>query len=348
MDIEKLRLWFIKNRRDLPWRENASPYAVLISEVMLQQTRAAVVIPYFIRWMKKYPTIGDLALASIEEVIKSWEGLGYYSRARFLHRFAREIVSHHAGKIPSDPEILRRVKGIGPYTLGALQSFGFKKKFPAVDGNVIRVLTRYYGIEEEVTKSRTKKQIAEYAEKILPESKPWEITEGLIELGALICQKTPECARCPLADECSAKARNKTEAIPVKKPRPTLTILKRHVALVLFEQDIYLHKNKDGIMQDLWEFPFLEPTDLLTMQQEKKLLEERFGTTLQCLTHFPEISHHFTRYKAHLFPKVWRASEKSEGMWLPIEDLTTRAFSSGHRKLARMMKNWMADGSKAN
>src|SRR3990167_4180187 len=148
-DHESLKRWFFINRRILPWRENPSPYEVWVSEVMLQQTRVSVVIPYFNRWMKHFPTISDLAKASIEAIIKVWEGLGYYSRARNLHEGAKYLLQFHAGELPDSPEHLKKVRGLGPYTIGAIRSFAFKQKAAAIDGNVLRVIARYFSIMEE-------------------------------------------------------------------------------------------------------------------------------------------------------------------------------------------------------
>ena len=159
MEIGKLKKWFLSNRRPLPWRENPSPYEVWVSEVMLQQTQVGVVIPYFKRWMQTFPTISTLARAPIEQVIKLWEGLGYYSRARNLHAGARYLLEFHGAELPDDPVALSRVKGVGPYTRGAILSFAFKQRAAAVDGNVLRVMARLLGIEEEVDKGEVKRQI---------------------------------------------------------------------------------------------------------------------------------------------------------------------------------------------
>src|ERR1700722_10190653 len=179
-DIDSLKDWFVREKRDLPWRENPSPYAVWISEVMLQQTQASVVIPYFERWMARFPTVAVLAEASQGEVIKMWEGLGYYSRVRHLHQAAKDLMYRYAGDLPRTREGLEGIKGIGPYTRGAILSFAFHQKAAAVDGNVLRVLARYFAIEEEIEKA--KKSITELTESILPEEEPWIVMEGLIEL----------------------------------------------------------------------------------------------------------------------------------------------------------------------
>ena len=198
-DIEALKAWFLKEKRDLPWRENASPYWVWVSEVMLQQTQVSVVVPYFIRWMKKFPTISALAAAQCEDVIKTWEGLGYYSRARNLHKGAQTIVSNYNGKLPKTRNELLAIKGLGLYTANAILAFAFKKKAAPVDGNVRRVLARYDGVYESIDKTKVQKEIQSRAEKLLPERQSYLISEALIELGALICKKKTQLCPMPLS-----------------------------------------------------------------------------------------------------------------------------------------------------
>ena len=194
---EIVQHWFLQSQRSFPWREDRSPYSVWISEVMLQQTQARVVIDYYQRWMKKFPDIEHLARAPLEEVIKQWEGLGYYVRARNLHKAAQYLVEHHQGIFPSSRELLEKIPGIGPYTVGAILSFAFHQKAAAVDGNVIRVLTRLFAMQEEVQTQSSKKWLWKCAENLLPEKEPWILVEGLIELGATVCTLKPKCSQCP-------------------------------------------------------------------------------------------------------------------------------------------------------
>ena len=193
--------WFEANKRVFPWREHPTPYRVWISEVMLQQTRAQVVVSYFDRWMKRFPNVEALAAAPIEEVIKIWEGLGYYSRARNLHKGAQEIVRKHGGRIPNTREALLELPGLGPYTAGAILSFGFHQRATAVDGNVLRVLSRFGWIAEDIGKIAARRKIEALAESLLDEKKPWVSAEALIELGATICLPQP---RYPM--QCNGKS----------------------------------------------------------------------------------------------------------------------------------------------
>ena len=213
---EDLLLWYEQNKRDLPWREDQNPYKVWVSEIMLQQTRVDTVIPYFNQFMKKFPTIYDLAKADSQEVLKAWEGLGYYSRARNLHDSAREVVASYAGDVPADRHSLESLKGIGPYTSGAILSIAFDQAEHAVDGNVMRVLSRILKIEENISEYRVRKKFTEYAQALLSKVNPSSFNQGIMELGALICvPKEPRCSLCPVQKHWHIK--NHWLAVPVHK-----------------------------------------------------------------------------------------------------------------------------------
>ena len=184
LDFYPLKKWFLIEQRDLPWRKINDPYAIWISEIMLQQTQVAVVIPYYLKWMQRFPTIQALAEAESDEVIKMWEGLGYYSRARNLHAGARYLIEFFGGILPNNESDLAKIKGLGPYTIGALLSFAFHQKKAAVDGNVMRVMARCYELDDDIAKSKTQKKIRHLVEEILPEDESWIVNEALIELGA--------------------------------------------------------------------------------------------------------------------------------------------------------------------
>jgi A/G-specific adenine glycosylase len=256
--INELKKWFSIHKRDLPWRENPSPYRVWVSEIMLQQTQASVVIPYFERWMTRFPTVESLASAPIEEVIKLWEGLGYYARARNLHQGARYVVEKHQGIIPNTAEQLAPIKGLGDYTIGALLSFAFHQRAAAVDGNVIRVLSRYLAIEEDVAKQPTLRKIRAEAQKMLPVEEPWIIVEALIELGATICQKKPKCSECPIRKGCQGFVKGIAQNLPYKSTKSETIALYRLVPIIEHEGCILIRKVGEGeIMSDLHEFPYL-------------------------------------------------------------------------------------------
>ena len=330
-EADSLKSWFYEVRRDLPWRIKPTPYAVWISEVMLQQTQVAVVQGYFLRWMARFPTIKSLAEASLDEVIKMWEGLGYYSRARNLHSAARFLMDRHEGDLPSSKKELSEVKGLGPYTIGAILSFAFHQKTAAVDGNVIRVLTRYFGIEDDVQKSATLKKIWEIAEEILPEDKPWEVTEGLIELGAMVCKRTPQCEDCPLNQGCVALASGRQKELPRKKKKNEITSLSRRVFVIIYSNKLLLKKGVTGkVMADLYEFPYVEESGE----------EFPFAFGAKQIKKLPVVEHSFTRFRVKLHPTLWIALEEivlPDYDWIPWDEIKKYPFSSGHRKVLQSL-----------
>jgi A/G-specific adenine glycosylase len=341
-DVDSLKQWFLNEKRDLPWRNNPSPYAVWISEMMLQQTQVAVVIPYFERWMKRFPTIELLAQAHIDEVIKMWEGLGYYSRARYLHAGAQTIMSLFNGELPSSSENLKTIKGLGDYTIGAIRSFAFHQRAPAVDGNVIRVLARYFLIEQDVSLPATRRIIWSLAEKILPDAEPWVFNESLIELGATICKRKPHCVKCPLKESCQAFLRGKAEELPIKSSRVKAEWLYRAVAIVNHGEMFLVRRGKKGeIMSDLHEFPFFETSPKgISSKNLKEKTESQFLLKLKHGQEMEEVQHSFTRYYVRLRPVYFTAEEKvsiHDYCWASLNELKEMAFSSGHRRILHML-----------
>lgn len=333
IDTLSLHRWFKENRRPFPWRENPTPYRVWISEVMLQQTRASVVIPYFDRWMELFPDPYVLARSSLEQVIKAWEGLGYYGRARHLHEGARQIVTGFGGLIPSKREDLEKIKGLGPYMINAILSFAFHQRTAALDGNVTRVLTRHFMIEDHISRHATKKHLQSVGDEVLDAKRPWVTAEALIELGATLCQSKPLCAFCPLKAACLALKENRTEDLPVKlKDRP-VTILNRAVAVIEENNAILLRKGLPGkVMADLYEFPYFEGLERPLPQH----IQDLWGFQTAFVRSLPLVQHSFTRYQAHLFPIHLRASERKsiqDFEWIRLDQIAELPFSSGHRRI---------------
>ena len=335
----QLKKWFLSKKRDLPWRQTNDPYAIWISEIMLQQTQVSVVIPYFEKWMTAFPTVQKLASSDIDTIIKIWEGLGYYSRARNLHLGAKYLVEHHNGILPDSEIELQKIKGIGPYTLGAILSFAFHKKKAAVDGNVIRVLTRLFNLDLDVSKHKNVKQIHNLAESILPDFEPWIIAEALIELGATVCTKKPKCKECPLKTSCKSALHGTQGNLPVKSLKIKTEYLFRHAFLIFAKNKLLVKRGKPGeIMSDLYEFPFLEAKskdELLQLNQNNL-----FGISLLKTSDFEEVNHSFTRYRVSLSSSLFKAKEKpiQDYEWKSIEELDRLSFSSGHKKLFLKVK----------
>ncbi len=322
-----LKEWFLKEQRELPWRENRSPYRVWVSEVMLQQTQVAVVIPYFHRWMKKFPTLESLASAPLEEVIKEWEGLGYYSRARNLHKAAQYIITHHQGVIPSTASQLQELPGFGPYTVGALLSFAFKQKAPAVDGNVVRVLSRFFASSYDCSK---RIPYEEMTRQVLPEKDSWVVMEALIELGAQVCQKKPKCQECPLMENCKAYSMGRVLDFPIRRKRPSTIQLKRQVALIMAGTYVLIRQEKEKkVMSGLYEFPYAALGEELPIK-----------ISLDKVTDFPVVKHGFTRYDVTLFPTLYKTEKKpppSGYEWCEMKRLKEFPFSSGHRRILEQL-----------
>lgn len=336
-DILRLKKWFLYNARDLPWRGNPTPYEVWVSEVMLQQTQVSVVIPYFLTWMERFPTITALANASEEAVIKVWEGLGYYSRARNLHQGAKYVLEKFDGALPNNSEALRSIKGLGPYTVGAILSFAFHQKAAAVDGNVQRVLARYYLIQEEISKTTVQKQLQQLAEGMLPEEEPWIISEALIELGAKVCSRQPNCPQCPLKKGCLAYAKGVVLELPKRKERVATTLLHRLTGLIHSGGAVLLRQVKKGaLMGGLYEFPYIEVSSppeaadpLIEWLASHFIVAEEVGQ-------LPMQKHGFTKYQAYLYPYRLEASERKDldgYTWVEMAELHQLPFPSGHRDL---------------
>src|SRR5690625_3988866 len=209
--------WYKENKRELPWRKTVDPYKIWVSEIMLQQTKVDTVIPYYENFMKQSPTIYDLAAADEQEVLKMWEGLGYYSRARNLYSAAKEVVANYEGKVPKNREKIGQLKGIGPYTRGAILSIAFNQPEPAVDGNVMRVLSRVLLIEENINEQKVKTKFESIVKEIISKEDPSSFNQGLMEIGALICTpKNPACLLCPIQQHCRALQKGMAEHLPIK------------------------------------------------------------------------------------------------------------------------------------
>jgi A/G-specific adenine glycosylase len=343
--MEQLRAWFLQEKRSFPWRQERSPYRVLISEVMLQQTQSARVILYFERWLERFPDIATLARAPLSDVLKMWEGLGYYSRARALHSTARIVVDRFSGVLPSDPDALRSLPGMGPYTTAAVLAFGFEERAFAVDANVARVLARFFGIRTEIYSPKARSTLEARGLTLLPGRRPWEVAEAFIELGACMCTpRQPRCIECPLADKCCAARNKTTHLIPVKAPRMQYEKLYREVTVIVCEDKVLLRKCPPGeIMQDLWEFPYFETDkDGRSNVAVEQLIQSKLALRASFQTALPPIAQSFTRFRVTLLPKVFQTNAKQQVSgyhWKSLSDHNRLPFSSGHKKI---MKSFMS------
>ena len=255
----KLVSWYQNNKRDLPWRNTVNPYHIWLSEIILQQTRVLQGTPYYLAFLMSFPTIEDLANAPEDKVLKMWQGLGYYSRARNLHFTAKDIVNNFGGEFPKDYNKVLKFKGIGVYTAAAITSFAFDLPHAVVDGNVIRVLSRVFGVSTPFDTSAGKKQFQLLAQELLIEKKAAIYNQSIMEFGALQCKpKSPDCSSCPMQDFCVAYATNSVVGLPLKSKKIKVKVRFLHYLMINQEDNIFLGKRKSGIWNGLYEFPFLE------------------------------------------------------------------------------------------
>ena len=256
--------WFRRVRRDLPWRRTRDPYAVWVSEVMLQQTRVDVVVPYYERFLARFPAVDALAAANVDDVLAQWAGLGYYRRARQLHAAAADVVREHAGRVPADEPSLRALPGIGRYTAGAIRSIAFGEAAPIVDGNVARVLSRLFALDGGPGDVAWEKRLWTLASELVPASDPSSFNQGLMELGATVClPRAPRCASCPLARSCRALALGRPEAYPRAKARPKVTRVERWALVASRGKDgaLWLVAKPEGEPNaGQWEVPLVAPS----------------------------------------------------------------------------------------
>ena len=250
--------WYRDNARDLPWRREPTPYRVWLSEVMLQQTRVAAVLDYYRRFLAAAPTVEALAALEEDELMKLWQGLGYYSRARNLHKAAKQIVSDFGGTFPDNYPDIRVLSGVGDYTAAAVSSIAFGLPTPAVDGNVLRVVSRICADEGDILSPATKKRYTQALAEIIPVKSPGDFNQAMMELGATVClpNGTPLCDKCPAKNFCRARLEGKTDKIPVKAPKKPRKIEERTVFLLFFEGKVALRRReKKGLLAGLWEYP---------------------------------------------------------------------------------------------
>ena len=278
--------WFNTTRRDLPWRHNPTPYQVWLSEVILQQTRVNQGMDYYLRFIERWPTVSDLAKASEEEVLKMWQGLGYYSQARNLHHCAQQVVKDYGSQFPADFEKLRQLKGVGDYTAAAIASIAFNLPHAVVDGNVYRVLARLYDIDTPININEGQKLFAHLADEILNREQPGLHNQALMEFGALHCTpKNPDCLHCPLQAQCLAFDHQTVMQRPVKLQKVKVTTRYFNYLVLRINGSVYLHKrNANDIWKNLYDFPCIESETPMTVEEAvdsekfRKLIEEKSFT----------------------------------------------------------------------
>lgn len=343
--------WYDVHRRDLPWRRERTPYTCWISEMMLQQTRVDTVIPYYERWMKRFPNAASLAEAEEEEVLRLWEGLGYYSRARSLHKAARVLMERHGGEIPADAAALRKLPGIGPYTAGAIVSTAFQLPEAALDGNIRRVYSRLFDVGTPVREPETEKRLWQIAREQLDLSRPGDYNEALMDLGAGICVPgVPDCLICPLREACLACERGTASERPVQKAAPAVPHYEVTAAVIQdAEQGTYLMTRRPakGLLGGMWEFPggkreageSLEECLIREIREElgvRVTVGASVGTYRHAYTHFKVTLHAF---RCGIVEGVPRPLAADGLRWVTREEMESLPMGKIDRAISRDIRN---------
>lgn len=359
-------MWYQQEKRNLPWRYNQDPYRIWISEIMLQQTRVDTVIDYFYRFMEEFPTIQDLAKAPEDKLLKVWEGLGYYSRARNLQAAAKQIMEDFEGEFPTTVEDIRSLKGIGPYTAGAISSIAFEITEPAIDGNVMRVVSRLFCIEADIAKASSRTIFDEAMRKIISQTQPGDFNQAMMDLGSSICTPTnPQCEVCPIQQYCQAYQENRQAEFPVKskkqKPKDVY-----YVAGIIEnqQQEIFLKKRSEtGLLANMWLFPLEEINaarytelqeqydpaawDLFSSSNVAEDSPDFFSDqeVIWQKKILGEVKHVFSHLRWHILVFYGRSAAPLtiDGRWVKPDDFPDYVFPKPQQKMLEVFENNLAD-----
>lgn len=354
LNPESLLRWYHTNKRNLPWRNTNDPYKIWISEVMLQQTRVDTVISYYHRFIEAFPTIYKLASADRQTVLKLWEGLGYYSRARNLHEAAKTVVSEFSGVVPDTYKEINQLKGVGPYTSAAILSIAFQKKYAVVDGNVIRVVTRYLGIEDDIRKAFTKNLVKQYVDEIIPENQPGDFNQAVMELGATVCKPAnPNCSACPVSKNCVAFNSVRTHVIPYKSPAKKIPHHHIVVGLLVNNESRLLvsRRPEHKMLGGLWEFPGgkQEQEESLRDALHRELFEE-LAVKVTVFEKFKVVKHAYSHFRITLHAFWCRIDEgipkpnsSTALRWVTIEEMNNLPFPTANKHVLNNLSNLTTD-----
>lgn len=343
----QLMKWFSKHQRELPWRKNYNPYEVWISEIMLQQTQVATMLPYFERWMKVFPTIESVAKASEDGLLKQWEGLGYYSRARNLRKAAIQIMEKHDGKFPDRYEAILKLPGIGRYTAGAIASIAFNQEKPIVDGNVMRVLSRLNNDGRNTRASNVVQVYWKWSESLIPKGNARNFNQAIMEFGALICTpKSPLCGSCPLQQECRSFKTGTVNQRPnrgISRGKEKISVA---VAIIENMNKIFVQKRaQKGLMGGLWEFPGgkLE-RDETAEEGLKREISEELGIEVKSIRPFMTIKHAYTRFLVdlHCFRAEYAGGDITlnaaiDYRWVEVSEMNQLPFPAANKQLIQYL-----------
>jgi A/G-specific adenine glycosylase len=342
--VEPLLIWFRETARNLPWRRTYDPYHVWISEIMLQQTQMDRGVAYFQRWIERFPDVRAVAEADEQEILKYWEGLGYYARARNLHRAAKVIVEEFAGCIPCDYDRLGSLPGIGPYTAAAIASVAGNRDIPVIDANVARVFARLFDIDLPVKSREARQRIAGIAEQLLPHGRARVFNQALMDLGGLVCTpKSPRCDMCPISLSCTARQAGTVALRPVTGEGKKIITIEKVAGIIRRQDQIFIQQRRaDDVWGGLWEFPGGEQAAGPPEAAVVRAIEADTGLTVRVVEPLTTVIHHYTRYKIilHCFlcdlrGKNQRTALKNavDSRWILPTELGLYAFPAGPRKL---------------
>ncbi|MBI5589287.1 MAG: A/G-specific adenine glycosylase [Deltaproteobacteria bacterium] len=346
---KRLLVWYAENHRNLPWRKTPEPYSIWVSEVMLQQTQVKTVIAYHDRFLKRFPTIQSLARADQQDVLKLWEGLGYYSRARNFHKAAIQVCSRHSGQIPADWNAFRQLPGVGDYIASAVLSIAFNQPFAVVDGNVKRVISRLFAMNTPVNASRAHSVFQEPATALLDHDAPGIFNQAMMELGALICKpKKPLCTLCPLDACCVAFASGQVDVYPKRVKVPPVPLYPVVAGVVYHRGRMLITQRKpDGLLGGLWEFPGGKiqegesPSDACVRE-----IREETGVSARIVSHLCQVKHAYTHFKiqmqvfiCHALSGAVRLNGPVDFRWITADDMDLYPFPGANHKFLGLLKN---------
>jgi len=354
LSIRALLNWYEKNKRELPWRQTRDPYKIWLSEVMLQQTQVKTVIPYYRRWLEKLPAIQDLAAASEHKVLKLWEGLGYYNRCHNFQKAARLVCEEHNGKVPHQPDLFLKLPGVGPYILSAVMSIAFERALPVVDGNVLRVVTRYIESWDDISKSATRKKIYRMLLNLIPEHNPGDFNQAVMELGALVCTpKNPTCPSCPLKKTCQAKQKESVGSLPVRTIKNKIPLHRVALAVVLKNNKFLIQKRPTtGHLAGMWEFPGgkIKPGETAEQAVNRECLEE-LDVSVKIIQKLKKVKHAYTHFKIELNificrhpSSTVRARQGQPIRWIGLDEMNQYPFPAANYKFFKELEAVLVQG----
>ena len=347
--VKALLDWFAKHKRALPWRATRDPYRIWVSEVMLQQTQAATVIPFYERFLERFPDLAALANADDAALMKAWEGLGYYARARHLRAAAQTVLREHGGKLTASRDELLTLPGFGPYTAAAVASLAFGEDCAAVDGNVLRVLARVYAVDEDIRRSATRRRLQQLADDLVPSGRAGEFNEALMELGALVCRpKKPDCDACPIRRFCCAVQQGRTRELPVKSVKPAVPHHEIAIGVVHRRGKVLIAlRPAEGLLGNLWEFPGGKRQAGETLAECcRREIKEETGLDVDVTEVFAIVPHAYSHFRITLHAFYCRYTggrarpQTSQAIrWVRLNELDDYAFPKANKQIIALLKS---------